>query len=271
MGKKKPKPVLNARNADKYRLYQESVQEPLSEVSFIAYHYKRTHGRPAMSLREDFCGTGLVSAEWVKSHSKRTAVGVDLDASVLVWGLKHNFLPIGRAASRVKQLNQNVLKVTTEKFDVIAALNFSYFVFKKRADLLAYFRAARASLKPGGMIFVDCYGGPQSQMVMCERTRQKGFTYIWDQHDYNPVDSTTLCYIHFGFPDGSTMRKAFTYDWRLWQPAEIQEALTEAGFNDITLYWEGDDLKTGGGNGIFRATKRAENCDSWIAYISACR
>ena len=67
---------------------------------------------------------------------------------------------------------------------------------------------------------------------------------IWDQKAYNPINGDMLCHIHFSFPDGSKIKKAFTYDWRLWTLPEIRELLLEAGFQRATVYWEGTNEET---------------------------
>ena len=76
------------------------------------------------------------------------------------------------------------------------------------------------------------------------------------------------CHIHFKFPDGSKIKKAFTYEWRLWSAPEIRELLAEAGFSKSTVYWEGDD-DDGGGNGEFSPEAKGEADLAWIAYIVA--
>lgn len=75
------------------------------------------------------------------------------------------------------------------------------------------------------------------------------------------------CAIHFHFPDGTRMRNAFRYTWRLWTLPEIRELLTEAGFRNVTVYWEGDDNK-GSGNGVFTPSEQGEACPAFICYIS---
>jgi hypothetical protein len=64
------------------------------------------------------------------------------------------------------------------------------------------------------------------------------------------------------------MRRAFTYDWRLWTLAEIREALMDAGFVRPTVYWEGT-TDEGEGDGVFRRKAVGEACEGWIAYIVA--
>ena len=77
------------------------------------------------------------------------------------------------------------------------------------------------------------------------------------------------CHIHFAFPDGSRLKKAFTYDWRLWTLPEIRELLDEAGFSRITVYWEGIDKKTGEGNGKYKPATVGEADPGWIVFITA--
>ena len=47
-----------------------------------------------------------------------------------------------------------------------------------------------------------------------------------------------MCHLHFNFPDGSRLEKAFTYEWRLWELDEVKAVLTEAGFAKVVVYFE---------------------------------
>ncbi len=259
---------LTARNADKHDLYQRSVQDPASEIAFCTRIFRRAYGHNPLVLREDFCGTALLASEWVKSDSHRMATGVDLEASVLAWGREHHVKQLGQDAKRLTLLRQDVRADVPGTFDVTMAFNFSYFIFKTRPDLKAYFQSVRRSLKPKGMFLLDHYGGPETQEALIEETKQKGFTYLWEQGEYNPIDASTTNHIHFRFNDRSMMRRAFTYDWRLWQLMELQDVLKESGFKHVDVYWEGDDGE-GGGNGVFRAKKKALNDPCWNAYLVA--
>src|SRR5262245_56450258 len=96
-----PRKALNARTADKYVLYQTAVQDPAADVGFIDRIVTRD-GRPApRTLREDFCGTAMLCAEWVESKRDRFAVGLDLDPEPLAWGRAHNIEALGTSAVRV--------------------------------------------------------------------------------------------------------------------------------------------------------------------------
>ncbi len=69
--------------------------------------------------------------------------------------------------------------------------------------------------------------------------------------------------------DGSRIRRAFAYDWRLWILPEVRDLLLEAGFTGVEVYWEGTDGETGEGNNIFTRRERAIDDPAWIAYIVA--
>ena len=184
--------------------------------------------------------------------------------------MKHNVSTLTpEQQERIELIRRNVLTpATARNVDVVLAMNFSYWVFKTRQEMLAYFKTVRGSLSKDGVFMLDHYGGYESQMTQEERRRQKGFTYVWDQDFFDPISFDTVCHIHFEFRDGTRMEKAFTYRWRLWTMPEIRELLTEAGFSRVTVYWEGDDGK-GGGDGVFRPRKVGEECAAYVSYIVA--
>ncbi len=259
---------LTARNADKHYLYQESVQSPETDARFLARYYKKLNERPARIFREDFCGTFILSCEFVKLHRQNQAIGVDLHRPTLAWGSAHNLSRLNRdQRQRVLLVRDNVLNVRMPKVDIIAAMNFSYAVFKTRKELGAYIRSAYRSLKKDGMFIMDAWGGSQALVLMKERKRLRGFNYVWDQADFDPLTHHILCKIHFEFRDGTVMRNAFVYDWRLWTLPEMRELMNEIGFRNVHVLWEGTDRKTGSGNGAFRRVNRGGDEEAWIAYV----
>ena len=120
-----------------------------------------------------------------------------------------------------------------------------------------------------GVFFLDAFGGYEAFREMEESTEFENFTYVWDQHHYNPINGDITCLIHFTFPDGSKIKRAFSYHWRLWTLPELQELLIETGFQRVLVYWEGTDEKTGEGNGEYLSTKVGEADAGWICYLSA--
>ena len=258
-----------ADKADIYELYEKSVQNVEHEVEFLQTTFKDIRGRTAHLFREDFCGTASTSCEWVRQGGDFQAIGVDIDPAVLEWGRQNRVSRLSAAdQARVGLIEGDVMSADPPQVDVMAAFNFSYFIFKTRDKLRAYFERAYASLKDDGVFFVDLFGGPEAQEETKEKTKYKRFTYIWHQAEFHPVTNYIRCHIHFRFKDGSKIKKAFSYEWRLWSAPEIREVLAEAGFRKSTLYWEGDD-EDGEGNGEFTPNEKGEADLAWIAYIVA--
>lgn len=269
--------TTRARRADPLDLYIRAVQCPDAEVAFVRRAYRNALGLEPRSLREDFCGTGANACAWARSTSPGTrAIGLDLCRETLDWGLAHNVAALSAPARRrVSLLHADVRHPPPQarRVDAVLASNFSYWVFKTRTDLRAYFRSVRRSLHPRGGVFVlDAYGGYESMKEMKERRPLRGFTYVWEQERYDPASGDMTCHISFSFPDGSRLRRAFTYHWRLWTIPEIREILAEAGFDSArtTIYIEGDDGH-GEGNGIFSPVPRdgAPADATFVAYIVA--
>jgi hypothetical protein len=258
-----------AERADIHELYEKSVQAVDVEAEFLQDTFRSLRSREALTLREDFCGTASLSCEWVRSGPQRQATGVDIDSSVLDWGRRNRVARLPESArARLKLLNDDVQRVTTDAFDIVGAFNFSYFCFKTREQMRDYFKRVHSALVSDGLFFLDAFGGPDASDIQKEKTKLDGFTYVWDQAEFEPVTGRLVCHIHFKFPDGSKIKRAFTYDWRLWTLPELRELLAEAGFKKVRVYWEGDDGE-GGGNGEFREHPTGEPDLAWIAYIVA--
>ncbi|MCU7890642.1 MAG: class I SAM-dependent methyltransferase [Candidatus Thiodiazotropha sp. (ex Ustalcina ferruginea)] len=273
MAKRKKKSQSMAKLADRHHLYELSVQCSEAEIDFVDDTYKKLRGRRAKLLREDFCGTANVCREWVHRRKGNHAIGVDLDAEVLDWGGKYQ---LGRLKSsqqkRVTLLEENVLSVETEPMEIISAMNFSYWLFKERKQLKSYFQRVHQQLADDGILFMDAYGGYDAyKEIEEEREIEDGdstFTYIWEQEKYDPISGHLICHIHFDFEDGSHLKKAFSYDWRLWSLPEVHELLEEVGFSKITFYWQGFD-KDGEPDGVFVPVAEGEADAGWICYITA--
>ncbi|WP_428261437.1 class I SAM-dependent methyltransferase [Haliangium sp.] len=264
---------LTAATADRHQLYQWAVQSPDNDVDWLTRVYRRKRGQAPQHLREDFCGTGYLAATWVGQGQGFTAEGYDIDPEPVSWGLEHNLAPLGPAAARATLYLEDARTRSRRPPDIRVALNFSYWIFKRRAELLDYFRRVYRDLPEGAVFVLDTYGGPEAFNESEElRTVTEGpepFTYVWDQARYWPVTGDYRTFIHFRFRDGSEIKRAFTYDWRLWGLPELQDVLADAGFTDIETYWEGTAANGTEGNGVFRKSRRGENCLAWVTYVMA--
>lgn len=273
MKPKKQKKSDAAALADRHHLYELSVQCAEAEIDFVEQTFRDIRHRKPRSLREDFCGTANVCAEWVRRNARNTAIGVDLDKEVLDWGRQHRLAGLtAKQRARVTLIKGNVLRARSEPVDMLLAMNFSYWLFKERRDLLRYFKAARRNLADDGVMFLDAYGGYDSFREIDEEREidddGDGFTYIWDQDAFNPINNNLICHIHFAFPDGSVMERAFSYDWRLYTLPEIRDLLHDAGFSRTTVYWQGWD-EDGEASGEFYPAEDADADAGWICYIAA--
>ena len=261
---------MTAKEADILDLYERSVQDPSHEVEFIAQVWDELRGRTCTAIREDFCGTAAVCRTWAEQDSSHTAVGVDLDQLTLDWATAKIEQTLSEdAQSRVTLIHGDVMSTPLDKTECLLATNFSYFIFKTRNALRTYFEAARSAITDDGLFMLDAYGGSDSFLEMEEPRDVDGFTYIWDQNHYNPVTGDVVNHIHFEFPDSTKIKKAFTYEWRLWTLPEIQELLLEAGFSDVKVYWEGTEEDSGDGDGVWTQVTTGDADEGWVAYLVA--
>ncbi|KAG5515763.1 hypothetical protein RHGRI_036719 [Rhododendron griersonianum] len=97
--------------SSKFSLYQQSVQSPKGDISYLQkFFLMYVGGRLPLHLQEDFCGTALLSTEWLHTDSRRTAVGIDLDHDALNWCMENNLNKTGADGySRIYLFHGNVL------------------------------------------------------------------------------------------------------------------------------------------------------------------
>lgn len=251
---------------DKYELYRKAVQSAENDVVFIRNTYSELKGKAARTFREDFCGTFALSTEWIKLHQRHEAVGIDLDPEPMAYGRQHYLSKLTpEQQRRMKLIEGNVLDPNLPKADIVAAMNFSYFCFKQREVMKKYFANVYKTLSKDGMFLVDLFGGSQCYDAIEDTIKHDGFTYYWDQTNFDPVTNEALFHIHFRVK-GHKIEQVFTYDWRLWSIPELRDIMHEVGFKKTHVYWEGT-AKDGSGDGNFTRVDHGESCQSWIAYI----
>lgn len=267
--KKKKKKPTQASLADPHLLYERSVQEPEVDLEFVRTTFRKHRKRAPRILREDFCGTAWLSCEWVRGHHRRRAIAVDLDAPTLEWARAHNLAKLGdKASRRIRLVEGDVREPHEPAADVTCAFNFSFCVLKQRRQLREYFESVHRGLADDGIFFLDLYGGTESMVELKEDKKVDGFTYRWHQRHANPINNDFLAHIDFKFKDGSKLKRAFTYDWRLWTLPEVRDLLEESGFPTVEVYWEEEDKK-GEATGEYRLVEEVENQEAWVAFVAA--
>jgi len=283
MTKPRPRARRSTLIPDRHALYEVAVQGVDWDLDFLERVWRYRHpGREPRLFREDFCSTAALATAWVRRGRERRAWGVDLDPEPLAWARRHRLPWAREAAKRVTLVRGDVREVRRPAVDVSCALNFSWWVFHERTDLLRYLRAARAGLSPGGVVVMNLFGGGDAERALIERTRKRAenapdgtplpaFTYVWEHESLNPVDRRLLAHIHFELRDGRKLRRAFTYDWRMYTIPELRDAVAEAGFSDFEVWAEGWDAHAKRGNGVLYRRTTLDNEDTWIAYVVATR
>lgn len=254
--------------ADKYRLYELSVQNCATDLEFVDEEYQKYFSQAPYRLREDFSGTGALSCAWVGLGEDYHAWGIDLSSEAIDYGMKNHFKKLSPSQqNRMQYIEADVLKGHRFQVDVIVAFNFSYFIFKKREILLNYFKVVKKGLTSKGGFFIDLFGGTECRQELVESTKYDEHTYYWDCERYNPITEEVFYSIHFKKKNGGMYRKVFTYDWRMWGMGTLRDLLYEAGFAKVITYWEGDEGESGDGN--FSPTVQANNCESWVTFLVA--
>ena len=118
-------------------------------------------------------------------------------------------------------------------FDVIAGNNYSHFTFKTEDKMEQYLGIVFRSLQDEGILVLDCYGGPEAHGTSVEEVasydvpipgeeENASFDYVYEQATYDPNTKHQTVKVHFKFEDGSWIRDAFTYDWRVWDINELR-------------------------------------------------
>jgi SAM-dependent methyltransferase len=252
---------------DKYDFYKKSVQSPDVDVAFFRKVYRELRLKEPKVFREDFAGTFATCCEWVKLNPKYQAYALDIDPEPLTYGFQHYMLKLkDQQRKRVHPVETSVLQSGLPRADIVAAMNFSYFVFRQRKMMKQYFQNVYKSLKPNGIFIMDCFGGSGCYDENEEVTNFRTFKYFWHQRNFDPVSNRAKFNIHFKMPGTKKLENVFTYDWRMWTIPELKDILEEVGFKRSHVYWEGSNKK-GEGNGVFTRVEKGEECESWIAYI----
>ena len=261
---------FTAETADRHTLYQLALQDPESAVRFLSLIYEKKRGSPPLHFREDFCGTALYAAWWLRLSREHTSEGFDICPHTLAWGREHNLEPLGAEAERARLHLEDARAPSHRPPQVRTAQNFSYQVFKERGQMAEYLRGVHGDLAPGGVFVMDVYGGIESTMSLFEeREVEAGFTYVWEQESYDPASADSRNHIHFRFSDGTSLERAFTYEWRKYGMPELIDLLREAGFEDIEQYWEKEEKNPATGNRVFARSDEGRNWRAWVSYVAA--
>lgn len=270
-----PEYRFGKRTINRYDLYEIAVQCPPIEAAFL----DAVHANRPLVLGEDFAGPAGVSRAWLELGPDRKAVATDLDRAPLLHAIARLVDSNGKdAAERLTIRERDALEVG-DRADVIAALNFAACELHERDRLLTYLRNCLFRLEAGGVLVCDLYGGVDAMLPGASEqvieTEAGELVYTWEQVDTDPTTARVRNAIHFELPDGTTIERAFEYDWRLWSPAELRDAMREAGFRSTEVYAQYGEAVDESGDLIVEPISvdgrddlpPVELDDQWVLYI----
>ncbi len=257
---------------NRFDLYELCVQNTPGMVRFLL----AAHAGSPRTLREDFSGGAALCKAWVgpgSNGSLRRAIAIDIDP-----------VPLKRVA-KVPGITSRAADVreADDKADIIAALNFPLGYWHTRADLVAYLKLCRRRISRGGIFVGDLYGGADafSPLTMSRRFRgPKGerIGYTWEQEAADPVTGLVRNALHFEVspPRGQpartrTLRRAFTYHWRLWSIPEFSQAALDAGFSKVDVYDQDAGALDSDGNLHIRPARGEDLDGNYVVYVVARR
>ncbi|KAJ1677528.1 hypothetical protein EV182_005977, partial [Spiromyces aspiralis] len=273
------------KGVNKHELYEQAVQTPKREVRNLDSIYRQLMQRYmrdrsegdrsyALGLREDFCGTAALCAEWVKRDQRRWGVGVDIDEEVIRYG-REVTLPrrnLCDGDGRISLVVADVMNVhgriqpriggevndddgsdneegawaepldsaeyAIPKADIIAAFNYSVCYFHQRAQLIRYLRNSLDNLNDRfGLLACDLFGGSQVFVDEHADIRDFGsFKYKFEHRGFDLLTNTAKFAISFRASNGVQLKDAYTYHFRMYTPFELKEAMLEAGFDYVSIW-----------------------------------
>lgn len=252
------------RSVDPHALYERAVQSPERDVDSLARAFRARARREALTLREDFAGTALLSIAWVGSDDEREAVAIDLDRACLARAARHARARLSEdERERLRLVRADVRTASERTFDLVVAPNFSWAIFHQPAELASYLEGARAALEDDGMLALELFGGSDLRKTLVHRHRHEGFTYVWEHRSYDPAREVLEARIHFEPDEAPAIRDAFRYSFRLWSQAELEALLEGAGLGRGELL-----IDTPRG---LRRARREPIRPSWSGYLVARR
>lgn len=225
---------------NKHVLYQTTVQEPKKELEFFRKIYRNIYSRVPISIREDFCGTGFISCEWVKMNFENTSIGIDIDDDPLEWGRKNNIMNLSGGDDRVKLYNHNVLEEwnSKQKFDMILSLNYSHFLLNKRIEFLTYLKNVRKNIEKGFLV-LDFFGGSK---IYFDSSLKRHFGQEKDDHSYefkskklDLLNNFAYCSINFKLGKRK-LNNLYNFKFRVYSIPEMVDCLTDAGFSKFRIF-----------------------------------
>ncbi|CAM8897958.1 unnamed protein product [Rhodiola kirilowii] len=280
----------------KFSLYQQSVQSPKGDISYLLkFFLMYVGGRVPLHFQEDFCGTALLSTEWIRNDTRRTAIGLDLDLEALEWCLENNVSKIGSDGySRISLFHGNVLQPGESVLlkcrirELMSDIKLQSLQDDAKPDSVDSSIQMNSNMATDEKFQKNSLLLPARDIICafnysccCLHKRGELVTYfrhyIWEQEEFDIVQRKTRISLHFHLKkQQKKIRHAFSYSWRLWSLPEIKDCMEEAGFQSVHFWMrqmpDTENSKITEGFGVGRDLKyeevtKFEQQDAWNAYI----
>uniref|UniRef100_A0A7S0Z398 Uncharacterized protein n=2 Tax=Hemiselmis tepida TaxID=464990 RepID=A0A7S0Z398_9CRYP len=92
----------------------------------------------------------------------------------------------------------------------------------------------------GTSIFSNSYEEISNHDVVLDDGREARFTYVYEQMECEPDGMMTIG-VSFKFTDGSILKHAFKYAWRVRPVSVVREAMLKAGFEKVCVFVDWND------------------------------
>ena len=189
--------------------------------------------QPLASLCDCACGTGSMTLEFAGRVSKVT--GVDISREMLE-------LASRKARQRGVQARfvcQDMAKLELPRpVDALTCACDGVNYLTTDARLGAFFRAAHAALKPGGALAFDVSSAYKLRHVLDGQfygEERDEAAYLWQNRLDGDILTMDISF-YIRQDDGLYRRVTETHRQRAYEPEQLVQALTAAGFSDIQVY-----------------------------------
>ncbi|KAI3951083.1 hypothetical protein MKW92_044997 [Papaver armeniacum] len=142
----------------KFSLYQESVQSPKGDISYLQkFFLMYVGGRQPLHLRKIFVGLiSLFHGDVLKPK----------EARLVKCGIQESMedMKLDDCEEGSMETDGGLINCVLPPMDIVCAFNYSCCCLQKRTDLVLYFKHVIDTLsKKGGIFAMDVYGGTSSE------------------------------------------------------------------------------------------------------------
>lgn len=217
--------------ADVYDLLMDDFAYP----AWAAYYLKLLEGVQAKTLCDCACGTGSLSMQFAKAGLKVT--GVDISREMLEVAAEK----ARENGVRVQFVCQDMCRLQLPRpVDalVCGCDGVNYLTTDKRVQ--AFFGAAHAAIRPGGMLAFDISSRHKLVDVMGNAffgEERDEAAYLWQNRlDGDIVTMDLTFFIRDSEEEDIYHRVTETHRQRAHDPENLKRLLEEAGFTDVKIY-----------------------------------